>query len=271
MNTLIQPIQSVTAIGLNTFREIIRDKILYAFVLFACVITLLSLLLGSLSVGQDIKILEDFGLAALSLISGIIAVFAGTNLVYKELEKRTIYLIFTKPITGWQFILGKYIGLAASLFIVIASMGLYLSVLVAVASPAHSLSALPDLLKVMTPAVLLVYLELLLIIALATFFSTFASPVMSVLFTLSLWLIGHFSDSLRQLGQMSQNPSLQQISNAIYLMLPDLAGLTRARSSMMYGRDPGSEVVALITCYVLAYVVLLLVLASAVTDQKEYS
>ena len=270
MNTGFKALHSVTAIGLNTFRETVRDKILYAFMLFACAISLISVLLGSLSVGQDIKILEDIGLAAISCICGIIAVFAGTNLVYKELEKRTVYLIFTKPITGWQFIAGKYLGLSVCVFIVVAAMGLFLSLLVWFVRPEHSWSLLPSILGFMMPAVLLVYLELLFVMALATFFSTFSSPVMSVLFTLSLWLIGHFGDSLRQLGQMSQNPAFAQFSNFVYFLLPDLAGLTRARSLLMYGRNPGMEVIAFITCYVFAYVVLLLVLASAVTDRREF-
>lgn len=93
---------------------------------------------------------------------------------------------------------------------------------------------------------------------------------MSVLFTLSLWLIGNFGDSLKQLGQMSQSPAFAQFSNFVYFLLPDLAGLTRARSLLMYGRGPGTEVIAFITCYVFAYVVLLLVLASAVADRREF-
>lgn len=263
-------LSSITAIGLNTFRETVRDKLMYAFMLFAFVISLLSVLIGSLSVGQDIKILEDIGLAAISCISGIIAVFAGTNLVYKELEKRTVYLIFTKPISGWQFIAGKYLGLAACVFIVVAAMGLFLSGLVWMARPEHALTNLASVFGIVMPAVMLVYLELLLVIALATFFSTFSSPVMSVLFTLALWLIGHFGDSLKQLGQLSQNAVFAQFSNFVYFLLPDLAGLTRARSLLMYGQSPGSEVITFITCYVFAYVVLLLVLASAVTDRREF-
>lgn len=270
MSSTNNAIDSITAIGLNTFRETMRDKIMYAFMLFACLISLMAVLLGSLSVGQDVKIIEDIGLAAISLISGIIAVFAGTNLVYKELEKRTVYLIFTKPITGWQFIAGKYLGLAISLLYVVALMGLFLSGLVWALRPDHALSNLSTILGLMMPAVGLVYLELLLVIALAIFFSTFSSPIMSVLFTLALWLIGHFGDSLKQLGQMSQNPAFAQFSNFVYFLLPDLAGLTRARSLLMYGRGPGTEVVAFITCYVFAYVVLLLVLASAVTDRREF-
>jgi Cu-processing system permease protein len=106
-------LNAVYALALNTLRETVRDKILYSFVLFAFLISCMSMLLGSLSVGQDARILQDVGLAAISFVGGIIALFAGTNLVYKELDKRTIYIIFTKPLRGWHFILGKFLGLSA--------------------------------------------------------------------------------------------------------------------------------------------------------------
>src|ERR1700676_5019737 len=99
---------AVWAIAINTFRETIRDRVLYACVVFAIFLTLAGILLGSLSVSQNLRVLEDIGLFTISTIGGVIAIFAGTNLVYKELDKRTIYLIFTKPIGRWQFILGKF-------------------------------------------------------------------------------------------------------------------------------------------------------------------
>ncbi|HEY9712483.1 MAG TPA: ABC transporter permease subunit, partial [Chroococcales cyanobacterium] len=214
---------AIVALALNTFRETVRDKIIYSFVLFAIVITLVAILLGSLSVGQDMRILEDLGLSAIAVIGGIIAVFAGTNLVYKELERKTIYIIFTKPVKGWQFIAGKYIGLSICVLAVVVAMGLFLSMLIWVVHPNGAPFTLTTALFEMIPPVALIYLELLFVIAMATFFSTFSSPVMSVLFTLALWLIGHLGDSLRQLGQLSQNPAFARLSQAVYFTLPDLA------------------------------------------------
>ena len=260
--------QAVAAIALNTFRETVRDRIIYAFMLFAFVVTVLSILLGSLSVGQDLRILEDTGLACIAFIGGIIAVFAGTNLVYKELERRTVYLIFTKPVSGWQFILGKYAGLSACVLLVITMMGAFLLALVYAVGHGGNASYLVT--AIIEP-LLLVYVELLFVIAVATFFSTFASPVMSVIFTLSLWLIGHFGDSLKTLGEISQNHTLTRFLSVIYYLIPDLSALTKTRSVLMVTHKPETELISYITCYVFAYVLLLLFLASAVTERKEFT
>jgi ABC-type transport system involved in multi-copper enzyme maturation permease subunit len=257
---------AVSAIAINTFRETVRDRIIYAFILFAFAITIMSILLGTLSVGQDVRILEDLGMAAISLIGGIIALFAGINLVFKEMERRTIYLIFTKPVSGWQFILGKYLGLSFCVLLILVAMGGFLTILVAMSHPPHPQTLVFNI----TESLALVYLELLLVIALATFFSTFASPVMSAIFTLSLWLIGHLSESLKALGQISSSPAFLQFSAVVYAVLPDLAALTKIRATLMYGHQPPAELLTCITCYVLAYVLLLLVLAAWVSERREF-
>ena len=257
----------IYAIALNTFRETVRDKIIYSLVVFIVIVTLIAILMGSLSVGQNARILRDMGLAAISFVGGIIAIFAGTNLVFKEIDKRTIYIIFTKPITGWQFILGKYLGLAACLLILVIAMGLFLTGVLSLSQGAPFQSQM----AMMSLPLTVVYLELLFVIALATFFSTFASPVMSVLFTLSLWLIGHFGDSLKELGKISQNEALSTFMNSVYWLLPDLASLTRIRTLISPTNHSYDEALSYLICYVIAYVVILLVIASVVTEQREFS
>ena len=255
----------IYAIALNTFRETVRDRILYSLLVFIVLVMLLAILLGSLSVGQDERVLRDFGLASISFIGGVIAIIAGANLVFKELDRRTVYIIFTKPVTGWQFILGKYLGLSFAVGVMVLGMGLFM---IGVLALTNGHSFLVESGRLWAPLAL-VYLELLFVIALATFFSTFANPVMSVLFTLSLWLIGHFGDSLRELGRISQNESLSMFMNFLYWLLPDLASLTRVRNLLMYGNQSGNEVISYLSCYVVAYVLILLVLASIVTEQRE--
>lgn len=262
----------VGAIALNTFREVLRDKIIYAFFVFACLISLFGILLGTLSVGQDIRIVEDLGLAAISIIGGIIAVFSGANLVFKELERRTIYLIFSKPVKSWQFILGKYLGLAACLLIIILMMGGFLSALVGFVDPAHQpLSHLPWI----GLSLALVYLELLFIIASASLFSTFSTPVMSVLFTLCFWLVGHSCASLQELAKMSTSPFVSQFFGAIYWLMPDLQSLTRVRSELMYGRglitatESHAELLTYLSTYMVAYVIILLVLSALINERRE--
>jgi ABC-type transport system involved in multi-copper enzyme maturation permease subunit len=256
----------IYAIALNTFRETVRDKIIYSLVVFIVIVTLIAILMGSLSVGQNARILRDMGLAAISFVGGIIAIFAGTNLVFKEIDKRTIYIIFTKPITGWQFILGKYLGLSSCLLILVVAMGLFLTGVLSLSQGAPFQGQISMMFLPLT----VVYLELLFVIALATFFSTFASPVMSVLFTLSLWLIGHFGDSLKELGKISQNEALSTLMNAVYWLLPDLASLTRIRTLISSTNHSYDEALSYLICYIIAYVVILLVIASVVTEQREF-
>lgn len=270
-SSMMAAIEPVKAIALNTFRETVRDRILYALILFAAIVTVLGLVLGSLSVGQDIRILKDIGLAAISLIGGIIAVFAGTNLVYKELERRTIYIIFTKPVSGWQFVLGKYIGLCLCVAVMVAAMGAFLALVVTMIGGNFAGAAIIDQMREIAQELSLIYLELLFVTALATFFSTFSTPVMSVLFTLAIWLAGHLGESLLELGKLSQNPFLAQVLSVIFYCLPDFAGLTKIRGHLLYGTVPGTEVLTYLVTYVLAYVLMLLVLAAIVTERKEFS
>ncbi|MGD9684831.1 MAG: ABC transporter permease [Candidatus Obscuribacterales bacterium] len=255
------------AIATNTFRETVRDRVLYAFLIFACLITVSGILLGSLSVGQDIRIIEDIGLAVIAIIGGIITVFAGTNLVTKEIERRTVYVIFSKPVTSWQFIAGKYLGLAMCIFVMLCLMGTFLVLLVWMVDGTHQIQFhLPWL----GSALALVYLELLFVLAMATFFSTFSTPIMSVIFTLSLWFIGHLTGSLKELSSMSSSPLVADILKGLYWILPDLAGLTRVRAELAYGHAPSQEFVLFILCYIAAYILLLLGMAAIVNERREF-
>ncbi|MBX9880241.1 MAG: ABC transporter permease [Candidatus Obscuribacterales bacterium] len=258
-------INAVMTIALNTLRETVRDRVLYAFLLFAFILTLAGIVLGSLSVGQNLRILVDLGLATISVFGGIIAIFVGTALVYKEIEKRTIYLIVTKPIKRWQFVLGKFLGLAICLLIVTILMGSFLVALAWYMSPDQKINF--DLIYSLP----LIYLELLFITAIATFFSTFATPMMSVVFTLGAWLIGHLGQSLLALAQITDSASTKLILKTAYWVMPDLAKLTLVRSDLTSGVNPGSELITYLVAYIMAYIVLLLALSTLITERREFS
>lgn len=258
-------VNSVMTIALNTLRETVRDRVLYAFLIFAFLLTLAGIILGSLSVGQNLRILVDLGLATISIFGGIIAIFVGTALVYKEIEKRTIYLIVTKPIRRWQFILGKFLGLAICLFIVTLLMGIFLVALAAYMSPEHQVNR--DLIYSLP----LIYLELLFITAIATFFSTFATPMMSVVFTLGVWLIGHLGQSLLTLAQITETESAKMILKIAYWIMPDLAKLTLVRAEITSGINPGAELITYLVAYIMAYIVFLLALSTLITERREFS
>jgi ABC-type transport system involved in multi-copper enzyme maturation permease subunit len=262
---------SLWAITINTFRETVRDRVLYAFIFFAIVVTLAGMLLGSLSVSQNVRVIEDIGMFTISTIGGVIAIFVGTNLVYKELDKRTIYLIFTKPIARWQFIVGKFLGLALCILIVTALMGGFLIATVYMTDPGAFMKGGTRLMP-MIGSLGLIYLELLLVIALATFFSTFATPLMSVLFTLGLWFCGHLGQSLVALSNMSDNQSMKPLFDVVYYALPDLAKLTQIRFDLL-SQTPhfSTETIVLIAAYVFAYIVILLSFGTLVTERREFS
>src|SRR5947199_10464011 len=114
--------KATLAIAVNVFRESVRDKILYNLVLFAILMIGASYVIGQLTAGQDVKIIKDLGLAATTLFGLFIAVFIGIGLVSKEVERRSIYSLLSKPIHRYQFVLGKYAGLVLTLVVNVAVM-----------------------------------------------------------------------------------------------------------------------------------------------------
>lgn len=255
---------AISAIALNTFRETVRDRVLYAIVFFALLATLAGLVFGTLSVEQDVRILEDLGLFTITAFGGLISIFIGTNLVFKEIDRRTIFLIFTKPIKRWEFITGKFLGLALCIFVVTLGMGAFLTA-VALLQNGFDYSLVPRMLS----ALGLIYVELVLVIALATFFSTFCTPLMSMLFTIGLWLCGHLSTSLKTLGAMA-SPAVKVIMETLAACLPDLATLTQIRGEALDGRHFSADIVSSIAAYVLLYTVLLLSFATVIADRREF-
>lgn len=209
--------RKVTAICLNTFRESVRDKIFYSLLAFALLMLGFSVVLGSLSLGDTYKIIQDFGLMSLSLFGMLTAIFVGIGLVYKEMEKRTIYVILAKPIARWQFLLGKYLGLSLTL----AVMEICMTV---------GLFALCYIYKGMVPyraayAVVGIIFELQLILAAAVLFSTFTTPFLSGLFTLSVFIIGHITVDLKVIAESMEASMVTSVMKIMYYLLPNLERL----------------------------------------------
>ncbi|MBI4475190.1 MAG: ABC transporter permease subunit [Acidobacteria bacterium] len=174
----------ILTIARNTFRENIRDKILYNLILFALLMILSSFVLGQLTLGHEERVIIDIGLSSISIFGTLIAIFIGIQLVYKELERRSIYALLSKPVERWEFILGKYLGLLITLFVNVGIMmaGLILTLLY------HGGIALEGYLGLL-PAVCLTLFSLAVTTALALVFSTFSTPALSAVFTFFLWVI----------------------------------------------------------------------------------
>ena len=192
---------AIGVIAFNAFRESLRDKILYNLVLFAGLLIGLSVLLADLSITEHHKVIADMGLAAINLIGVIIAIFVGISLVNKEIERRTIYTIMARPISRASFIMGKYLGLALTLFV---NMAIMLAVFLLTLWLNH-VPIQPSIFQ----AVALIFVEILVVTAIALFFSTFTSTTLSAIFTLGFYVIGHLTADLRAMVTSSESGPLK--------------------------------------------------------------
>jgi Cu-processing system permease protein len=261
-------------IALNVFRESVRDKVLYNLVLFAVLLIGASYLLGQLTAGQDIKIIKDLGLAATSIFGLFIAVFIGIGLVWKEVERRSIYSLLAKPITRVDFILGKYAGLVLTLLVNVAVMAAALyAVLGAMAwlSPPAVVAALdaPPLDPRMLVAIGLIFVQLALVTALALFFSTFSSPILSAVFTLGLYIVGQFNADLKHFEQVVESPVAVWMARILYYLLPNLAPFD-IKALVVHGQPVSAGYVAITLAYGVIYIGFVLSAAMLVFARRDF-
>ena len=195
-------LRRMSAIARNAFREAVRDRVLYNLVLFVLLLTGASIFIGELSGGQERKVIVDLGLSAMLLFGMFIAIFVGVGLVYKEIERRTIYAVFSKPVGRGEFLVGKYLGLCLTLLVNVLVMGVGVSLALLYVSRGWD-----PLIPTIWPAVLLIYIELMLLTAIALLFSSFSSPALSALLTFLIFVVGHFSADLKILAALWAAPA----------------------------------------------------------------
>ncbi len=252
--------QKIVAIAINTFRESIRDRVFYSLLAFAVLMLAFSLVLGNLTIGDELKIIKDFGLAAISLFGVLIAIFVGISLVYKEMEKRTIYIILANPIARWQFVVGKYGGLSLTILVEVLVMTAGLLALCYFKS-----AAIPwELFKAIIP----IWFELQLILAVALLFSTFVSPFLSGLFTLSIFIIGHLTTDLKDLVEHSDNPILTKFADILYYVMPNLENLN-FKARVVHGLQIPWQEFSISLAYAACYTLLLILLAVLVFSRRD--
>jgi Cu-processing system permease protein len=257
----------VVAIAQNTFRETIRDRILGVIVLFALVMILGSLWLASVSLEQGARMMKDFGLVAVSGFGLVVTVFVAASLVRKEVEKRTVFVLFSKPVGRGEFIWGKFFGLSATMAAVMAGMGVFLfGVSWSVAG-----EAAPSLLL----GVALVYVQLVVVMAVTVFFSTMTSAVLATVLGICTYVAGVLSANVLILSQPSvktgvpDTPLLHVVTWPVYLLVPNLSALDIRGVIVEGGAIPWSSVAAW-AGYLVAYTVVVLLAASAVFRRKEF-
>lgn len=252
---------SVFVIGWNTFRENLRDKILYNLLFFALLLIGVSVLLADLTIMEHSKMVTDVGLAAINLVGVIIAIFVGIGLVSKEIERRTVYTIMARPISRTQFILGKYLGLVFTLLVnVVIMLTVYLAVMGLYRVPIHW-----SLLQ----AVQLIFVELLLVTALALFFSTFSTATLSAIMTLGLYMVGHLTTDLRGLSEKSPSEMVKTVVTGLYYLCPNLE-LLNVKGQAASGIPVALSYQALASGYGLVYAGLLLTGACMIFQRRDF-
>ncbi|MBM3285665.1 MAG: ABC transporter permease [Candidatus Aminicenantes bacterium] len=251
----------IKAIALNTFKEAIRDRILYLLFFFAAVAVIFSRLLAILTVGDRVKIIKDVGLASISLFGVLMAVLIGTGLVYKEIDKKTIFTLISKPIHRWQFLLGKFFGLALTLFVMTTLMSLIFLATVFL----HTFRVEPHLLL----AILFIFIELVLITAVAILFSCFSTPILSSIFSLSFYLIGHFSWGFQTLIQRTKSSALKLFLQGLVVVLPDLENFN-FKTEVVYGLTVLPKYYLFSALYGIVYTLFILMLAILIFKKRDF-
>lgn len=252
----------VLAIARNTAREALRNKVLYSIVGFAALVVAVAALFGSASIGNQMKFVKDFSLAAISLFGVVIAVALGVGMLAKELGRRTILNILSKPVARWQFIVGKFLGLVATLALVIGLMTAALLGILAVFEGTPDWSLL-----VAGTGVLL---ELTVVVAIALFFSAIVvTPTLAGMFTIATFVAGRSAGYLAYFRGPQAGAVERGLADALYWILPHLDRLDLS-NRVAYGDPLAPAQLALLAAYAAAYAGILLLLATGLFERREF-
>jgi ABC-type transport system involved in multi-copper enzyme maturation permease subunit len=250
-------------VALNTFREAVRDRVLYNLVFFALLMMAAAILVGQISIGIESIVVVSLGLSAISVIGLLIAIFIGVALVYKEMDKRTLYALLAKPVRRWEFLLGKFGGLVLTLTVNTAAMaaGLFLVLWYV----KHSLASEDSAVLV---AVYFILLKLALVVALAMLFSCFTTPLLSILFTAGLYISGLFVQEMRTFRSLTPKPALEAIMRRLSYILPNFQNFD-VMASAAHGRAVPGALILENTIYTVVYCAIVLLTAAAVFSRRD--
>ena len=261
-------------IALAVFRESVRERVLYNLVGFALIVIGASYLIGQLTAGQDVKIIKDLGLSAMSAFGLFIAIFIGIGLVSKEVERRSIYSLIAKPVRRSELIVGKFFGLGLTIGINLAVMAVvwyavlgYMSWMETEAFKKSWEASATD--PRMLVAVYLVFVQLLLVIALALFFSTFAEPLWAAVFTFGLYIAGHFGADLKHFDVVVGDSPVRYVTSALYYVLPNMATFD-VKNAVVHAQAVPAGYVLTATAYGACYMAALVVAAVLIFSRRDF-
>jgi len=253
----------VGVVALNTFREAVRDRVLYNLLFFALVMMAASIIAGQISIGIEQTVIVTLGLSAISLIGLLIAVFIGVGLVSKEMDKRTLYALLAKPVRRWEFLLGKFGGLVLTLAVNTAAMGigLFLALLYVKSTPEQGDATI-------LVAVYFIWLKLALVVALALLFSCFTTPLLAILFTAGLYIVGLYVQELRNLPMQVMSPGMTAFTKYLSYLLPNFENFNIVAMAAHALPVPAS-LVAQNTLYAAVYCTIVLTAAVLVFSRRN--
>jgi ABC-type transport system involved in multi-copper enzyme maturation permease subunit len=253
----------ILIVARNTFREAVRDRVLYNLLFFALLMIACAMLVGQISMDIESVVMVSLGLSAISLIGLLIAIFTGVGMVSKEIDKRTLHAVLAKPLHRWEFLLGKFSGLVLTLTVNTAAMaaGLFLAMLFV----KHAIVGIDAVVLV---AIYFILLKLSLVVALAMLFSCFTSPLLAILFTGGLYLAGLFLAELRNLQNTQLNPQTQKFLAFLSYLLPNF-GNYDVMGAAAHGRSIPASLILYNTLYTILYCAIVLSVAALVFSRKD--
>jgi ABC-type transport system involved in multi-copper enzyme maturation permease subunit len=252
----------ILTIARNTFREAVRDRVLYNLVLFVLLITGSAIFLGELTAGQEARTIVDFGLGAMLVFGVFISIFVGVSLVSKEIERRTVFAIFSKPIGRSEFIIGKYLGLCLTLLVNVVIMGAGVSLAILYVGGGN-------LALTIWGAIFLIFCELAILTAVAILFSSFSSPALSALLTFFIFIIGNFTESLRTFAANLGSQFTKLFFEVLYYLLPNLSFYS-FRVNAAHGDVPSPVLLGGAFLYAVVYITVVLIITVFIFNRRNF-
>ena len=251
----------ISALAVNTVREAVRNKMLYVLLFFALLLIGAGVVVASLSYVEGDRILQDIGLAAIRLFGVALAIFVGIQLIHREVERKTVYTILSKPISRAEFLLGKFLGLTLTIWLLVAvMMAAFCGISLLTGAPLSASHA---------AFFVLVMAELALVVAIATLFSVFTTPMLAALFTTGTWMVGQLTRDLRDLGAASESPAIERATALLHRLLPDLDSFNLAIEAAHQLPVTVSDV-ALPLVYGGGYLAVVLLVAIFLFDRRDF-
>ena len=261
----------IWGVALNTFREAIRNKVLYGVIAAVVGANLFGLVLGSMSLNEGARIARDIGLAGVSLFGSVTAIVLGVSLLYTEIQRRTIHVMLAKPVARWEFVAGKYIGMALTLTLLTLAFGAAMLAVVLGTAGVEGVSG------AIGKALLLGWMEVLVVAAIAVFFSSFSTPYLSGLFTFAVFFIGRVTPDLAYAAGRAKEEWIRAIASIALRMVPDLHLYAVSGSDVggqpvsVHGVFVGWDYVGWSALHGVGWIGLLLVAAMIVFSRRDFA